>query len=87
MLQAQFDDREALELLLRAVQPALRRYLAGLVGEADADDVLQEVLVIVYRRLRDLENPELLRPWAFRIASRAGLPASETAQAVARSAW
>ena len=72
VLQAQFDDREALERLLEAVQPALRRYLAGLVGEADADDVLQEVLLIVYRRLRDLENPELFRPWAFRIASRAG---------------
>jgi RNA polymerase sigma-70 factor (ECF subfamily) len=72
VLRAQFDDREALERLLAAVQPGLRRYLSGLVGEADADDVLQEVLVIVYRRLGELENPELFRPWAFRVASRAG---------------
>jgi DNA-directed RNA polymerase specialized sigma24 family protein len=29
------------------VQPSLRRYLTGLAGATDADDLLQEVLVIV----------------------------------------
>jgi RNA polymerase sigma-70 factor, ECF subfamily len=72
VLRAQYDDREALEQLLASVQPSLRRYLSGLVGQADADDVLQDVLVIVYRRLGDLENPEVFRAWALRIASRAG---------------
>jgi RNA polymerase sigma-70 factor (ECF subfamily) len=71
VLRAQCDDREALELLLRSVQPSLRRYLRGIVGSADADDILQEVLVIVFRKLTWLEYPELFRPWAFRIASRA----------------
>ena len=32
VLRAQCSDREALELLLRSVQPSLRRYLSGLVG-------------------------------------------------------
>jgi DNA-directed RNA polymerase specialized sigma24 family protein len=32
VLRAQCHDREALEALLRCVQPALRRYLSGLVG-------------------------------------------------------
>lgn len=50
----------------------LRRFLAGLVGPSDADDVLQEVLLLIYRKLKWLETPELFRPWAFRIASRAG---------------
>lgn len=71
VLRAQCDDREALELLLRSVQPSLRRYLRGLVGPTDADDILQEVLVLVFRKLTWLELPELFRPWAFRIASRA----------------
>lgn len=72
VLRAQYGDREALELLLRSVQPSLRRYLSGLVGSADADDVLQEVLVQLYRRLGGLRAPELFRPWVFRIASRCG---------------
>ena len=70
MLRAQCSDREALELLLRSVQPSLRRYLSGLVGGTEADDLLQDVLVIVIRKLGGLEEPRLFRPWAFRIASR-----------------
>jgi RNA polymerase sigma-70 factor, ECF subfamily len=71
VLRAQCHDREALELLLRSVQPALRRYVAGLIGDADADDIVQDVLVIVSRKVYWLEQPELFRAWAFRIASRA----------------
>jgi len=33
--------------------------------------VLQQALVLVYRKLGSLERPDLFRPWAFRIASRA----------------
>jgi RNA polymerase sigma-70 factor, ECF subfamily len=73
VLRAQCGDREALELLLRHVQPLLRRYLTGLVVPSDADDALQEALLLIYRKLKSLEAPELFRPWAFRIASRAGL--------------
>src|SRR5215831_12593820 len=73
VLRAQYGDREALELVLRAIHPALRRYLQGLVGASDADDVLQDVLIAVARKLGGLAEPELLRPWAFRIASRAGV--------------
>lgn len=69
-MRAQSHDREALEALLRSVQPALRRYLTSLAGAADADDLLQDVLVIVIRRLGTLDDPALFRPWAYRIASR-----------------
>ena len=71
VLRAQCGDREALELLLASVQTPLRSYLRGLVGPTDAEDVLQEVLLLVYRKLRWLEEPDAFRPWAFRIASRA----------------
>jgi RNA polymerase sigma factor (sigma-70 family) len=70
VLRAQCNDREALEALLRSVQPSLRRYLAGLAGPTDADDLLQDVLVIVIRKLGMLDDPKLFRPWSFRIASR-----------------
>lgn len=70
VLLAQCDDREAVEQLLRGIQGSLRRYIAGLVGPSDADDVLQDVLVIVCRKLKSLHTPELFRPWAYRIASR-----------------
>lgn len=72
VLRAQCDDREALELLLRSVQPSLHGYLRSLVGPRDADDVLQDVLILIYRKLGWLDRPELFRPWALRIASRAG---------------
>jgi RNA polymerase sigma-70 factor (ECF subfamily) len=70
VLRAQCHDREALEALLRGLQPSLRRYLSGLAGTTDADDLLQEVLVIVVRRIGSLDDPKLFRPWVFRIASR-----------------
>jgi RNA polymerase sigma-70 factor (ECF subfamily) len=72
VLRAQCSDRDALDLLLRSIQPSLHRYLCGLVGTTHADDVLQDVLIVVARKLVWLQEPELLRPWAFRIASRAG---------------
>lgn len=56
---------------MRGIQPALRGYLRGLVGTSWADDVLQDVLIAVARKLAWLEEPDLLRAWAFRIASRA----------------
>jgi RNA polymerase sigma-70 factor (ECF subfamily) len=70
VLRAQCGDREALELLLRGVQPSLRRYLMRLVGASSADDVLQEVLILVSRKLKWLDVPEAFHPWAFRVASR-----------------
>ena len=70
VLRAQYHDGDALEHLLRSVQPSLHRYVRGLVGSLHADDVLQDVLIVIARKIAWLENPELLRPWAFRIASR-----------------
>lgn len=70
-MRAQCHDRDALELLLKSVQPALRRYVTGLIRADDADDILQDVLVIISRKVYWLEQPDVFRAWAFRIASRA----------------
>jgi len=56
---------------LRSVQPLLRRYLVRLTSESNADDVLQDVLLTLCRKIFWLRNPNLFRPWAYRIASRA----------------
>jgi RNA polymerase sigma-70 factor (ECF subfamily) len=71
VLRAQSGDREALDELLKAVQEPLYRYIFRLVGERTlAEDILQEVFIRIYRKLRWLREPELFRPWAYRIASR-----------------
>jgi RNA polymerase sigma-70 factor (ECF subfamily) len=58
-------------MLLRSIQPMLGRCLAGIVGAGSVDDVQQEVLITLCRKLRFLHDPELFRPWVYRIATRA----------------
>lgn len=70
VLRAQLGDREAIEALLGAVQPMLTRYVRAIVGAADAEDVTQDVMVSIYRKLWTLSAPDLFRPWVYRIASR-----------------
>lgn len=71
MLRAQAGEREALNELLKVVQEPLYRYIYGLVGERTlAEDILQEVFILIYRKLGWLQEPSLFRPWAYRIASR-----------------
>jgi len=70
-LRAQAGDREAFDRLFRMLQEPLYRYIFSLVGaRAPAEDVLQEVFILIYRKIRWLREPELLRPWAYRIATR-----------------
>lgn len=70
MLRAQCGDHDALEYLLRSIQPALQHFVRGVVRTSNADDVSQDVLVIVCHKLTSLHTPELFTPWAFCIASR-----------------
>ncbi|HLM61037.1 MAG TPA: sigma factor, partial [Pyrinomonadaceae bacterium] len=71
ILRAQTGDREAFNELLKSIQTPLFRYIFRLVGEYGlAEDVTQEVFLIIYRKIRWLENPQLFRMWTYRIASR-----------------
>lgn len=71
VLRSQTGDKKAFDELLKRVQQPLFRYIYRLTGEhALAEDVLQEVFIIIYRKLGWLENPKLFRAWAYRIASR-----------------
>ena len=71
VLRAQAGDRQALDELLKLVQEPLYRYIASLVNSRPlAEDILQEVFILIYRKLNWLREPELFRPWAYRIATR-----------------
>jgi len=71
ILLSQAGDRQALGQLLQSIQEALYGYLVRLVNDDHvAEDVLQDVFVLIWRKLRWLRDPELFRPWVFRIASR-----------------
>src|SRR3981081_2069600 len=71
VLRAQSGDREALNELLKAVQEPLFRYIFTLVRETSvAEDVLQEVFIRIYRKLQWLREPQVVRSWAYQIATR-----------------
>ncbi len=80
-------DAPAFEEIYAAFQPRIRRYLIHLVGEAEADDVAQEVFVKVHRALPDFRGEASLSTWLYRIATHAALdrlraaPARETPEA------
>ncbi|HKQ78282.1 MAG TPA: sigma-70 family RNA polymerase sigma factor [Blastocatellia bacterium] len=70
-LRAQAGDREAFDRLFRLVQEPIYRYIFSLVGaRALSEDILQEVFILIYRKIRWLREPELFRPWVYRIATR-----------------
>ena len=72
VLRAQSGSRPHLEELVditqRFLEPRLARFFDN---AADAEDVLQDVLFTVFRRLWTLNDARLYRPWAHRIAVRA----------------
>src|SRR5688500_18566964 len=72
ILRAQSGDRAAFDELLRRVDESLLRYISTLVvrSRIAAEDVLQDVLLTIVRKIGWLRDPDLFRPWAFRIASR-----------------
>ena len=71
VLQAQSGSHEALNELFKRVQDPLFRYIVSLVRDQHlAEDILQEVFIRIYRKLRWLREPEAFRAWTYQIASR-----------------
>ena len=69
--RAQLGDRAALEHLLLALLPSLRAHVRSTTGDDDlAQDVVQDVLLLVVRKLGQVTAPEAIRAWALRIATR-----------------
>ncbi len=67
------NEEDHIESAYRAYYPVIRRYVARLVGEAEADDVAQETFVKALRSAADLRGGDSLRPWLYRVATNAAL--------------
>ncbi len=86
VLQAQSGSHEALNELFKSVQDPLFRYIVSLVRDQHlAEDILQEVFIRIYRKLRWLREPEAFRAWTYQIASREAFQILETRTALERS--
>lgn len=70
VLLAQLDDRDAMHRLLQSITPRIARYVRMIGRQEDADDAIQETLVIVWRKLKWLKEPAHLNTWLYRIAGR-----------------
>src|SRR5438045_1315448 len=69
LVRCQVGDRAAFEELVAQCQPRLRAFLAKMVsGQANVDDVTQEVWMEVFRDLGKLNDPGAFLPWMYRIA-------------------
>lgn len=67
---ARLGDTTALDHLLKACQPDIRRYAYRHCLLSDVDDAVQETLLIVTRRLRSLRVVASFSGWLFRIVQR-----------------
>lgn len=70
VLLAQAGDRNAFNLLLTKFYPSLFRYITALVGNTEADDVVQDTAIQIHRKIQWLREPAYFRSWVYRIASR-----------------
>ena len=60
-----------IEHVWRQYHEKLRAFIRGRVGAEDADDILHELFLMMRAKLPQLENPDRLQSWLFRIASNA----------------
>ena len=68
---AQAGDPAALEQLLKQLQPDIRRYAAYQCRRFSAvDDVVQETLLILYRRLGTIRSIYAMSKWLLRVIAR-----------------
>lgn len=70
ILAAQTGDREALEKLLLLSQPDIRRFAKQHCVISDIDDAVQEVLIILARRIDALKILAAFSSWLFKTVQR-----------------
>ena len=68
---AQAGDPAALDRLLRELQPDIRRYARRQCHRASAiEDVVQEAMLILYRRVGDIRDGVALAAWLIKVVTR-----------------
>jgi RNA polymerase sigma-70 factor (ECF subfamily) len=68
VLRCQAGDESAFAELHHRYSPRVRRYVVAFLGPDAAEDVVQEVWLAVFRRIREVTNPGGFRAWLFRTA-------------------
>jgi RNA polymerase sigma-70 factor (ECF subfamily) len=59
--------------LHRAYRPKILRYLSGMVGEAEAEDLVQDVFLKISRGLHQYQGRARISTWIYRIATNAAI--------------
>lgn len=68
---AQAGDPGALERLLAQVRPDIQRYARfQCYASSSVEDVVQEALIVVYRRVRDVRHPAAFGAWLVKVVAR-----------------
>lgn len=68
---AQAGDQTALEQLLSQLRPDIQRYARfQCYASSSIEDVVQEALIVVYRRVGDIRSPAALGAWLVKVVSR-----------------
>jgi RNA polymerase sigma factor (sigma-70 family) len=68
---AQAGEPVALERMLRELQPDIRRYARRQCHRSSSiEDVVQEALIVLYRRVGTVRDPQALAGWVLRVVSR-----------------
>jgi DNA-directed RNA polymerase specialized sigma24 family protein len=68
---AQAGDNQALSELLVLLKPDIRRYARRFCHRSSAlEDVVQEALIVIYRRVGSVRSPAAFAGWLFKVVSR-----------------
>lgn len=68
--QAQAGDVDAFSILVESHWLPMVRFARSIVGESDAEDVVQESFIVAWKKIGSLENADSFVPWMLRIVSR-----------------
>ncbi len=68
LAHAQGGDYFAFAVLRERYEPAIARFVRRITGVDDAEDITQEVFITLFMHLHEIDPPEKLRPYLFRVA-------------------
>lgn len=68
LAQAQAGDYLAFAELRERYEPQIQRFVRRITGQDDAEDIAQETFITLFKHLHDIDPPEKLRPYLFRVA-------------------
>jgi len=68
LARAQGGDYFAFAALRERYEPQIARFVRRITGADDAEDITQEVFITLFTHLDEIDPPEKLRPYLFRVA-------------------